>query len=1251
MPSRFSSRFALLALAALLAPACAPSQSEECVQYVACQRAVDRMTGSSSESVLAQYDADGDCWDDPIVAASCTAGCQAGVETAKSLFADTLPVECGGDFVVPDGGLPTDGGDSDAGPLPRTATVSVGAEGGTVAVEGATLEIPAGALAGDVAITVTATLEPAPGDVVGVAWTPLFRFEPEGLVFSAPVSVSFAVPAGAGGTEVAVYWSRLGASGYDLLGSGFAPEVTVATSHFSTAFLGAPPSAGDAGTSENPSISSFEPSTIEAGSPDTTLTVYGTGFSPSGHVALSGTPLETTVVSATEATAVVPAAFLYSGSYYVSFYNDALHSSAEQTILTVVVTPRGDELHQHDANVGRIAADESHVYFAVEPSVSGAQDAALYKLPHAGGAPTLLAQDLGQPGDVAVDGTHVFFAANGTLMRVGKDGSGLGPLGGVSGVGSLRVDGGYVYYVGVNGSVARVRTDGSGAETLASGLGTTYVMGLDDTHVYVADRAGARIQRVARDGSGSEGIYSFEQNVNGLTAFGGTLYWTANGTGLTGPSVRAGPTTGGTAVDVSGTGFNPGRIETDGARLYWITSEAVLSTSMDGSDLVYLGGAQGYPTSLALTSDRVFWATRGAEGNKLLSAPKPGGAVVSDGGVLDDGGLVDSGLADAGLLDGGAAPNDGGLPGDAGAASDGGAGPILYSIAPDSAAVGSGPIEVTLVGANLDPAGSAVIFGDLALATTWIDATRATAIIPAEQLTFPTVADFGWFSGGAGFERSNYLPFTIYDPNAADAGVAGDAGAVDGGVASNLFPSPVLNQLSSTEVRQGTNDLPIEVYFDTAASPTPDTVIRVNGVDVTSELTTMSSVGALIPASFFTTAGTLDVTAYTPYGGLSNALTITVVANGNGAPAVSYASPAAVAQGTSTQVLVNAHGSGFLSGAKCFVGLRSVQISNQNATVHGCVLYAQNLLMAGDFPIRIVNPGPGGGASLPVSFSVNGTNPVPSLATATPAELGTGTADIYVELTGDGLLPLTRIDATVGGVTVPLKVRRYNATSGNVLVPATLLTQAGPITLTPSNPAPGGGVGTSTTIEVLAGNPTPQLGTVQPFSLSQGVTGQQLTLNGSGFGGETFVEELTTSTGMAPTLISSTELTVTVPDALVANAGTLQVRVVNPAPGGGASAQRPVVVNTPLQIFELDPASVSAGSGDFTLTVYGDGLDQEGYRVLFVGAAAFEPAVVTASYWQVTVPASVVAAPGSLDVRALIEGKGESNALTLTVTP
>lgn len=129
----------------------------------------------------------------------------------------------------------------DAGPPPSiptagtTASLTVGAEGGTLALEDLELHVPAGAAAAGTVITVTVEggAPPAPFS----AFSPVFRFEPAGLVFDEPVTVR--LPFEGDPAVASVFWTTLSGAAYAPVTTRVEGRVAIVEStHFSRAFVG-----------------------------------------------------------------------------------------------------------------------------------------------------------------------------------------------------------------------------------------------------------------------------------------------------------------------------------------------------------------------------------------------------------------------------------------------------------------------------------------------------------------------------------------------------------------------------------------------------------------------------------------------------------------------------------------------------------------------------------------------------------------------------------------------------------------------------------------------------------------------------------------------------------------------------------------------------------------------------------------------------------------------------------------------------
>ncbi|MFO0624139.1 MAG: FG-GAP-like repeat-containing protein [Polyangiales bacterium] len=113
--------------------------------------------------------------------------------------------------------------------------VTVGPAGGTVSCAGASVAVPANALASPVPLQIVPTGMPAPAGYA--AYSPVFRFEPAGTTFALPVRVS--LPFTGDAARATLFWSRPASdTGHARIG-GLASGgvVTASVSHFSTGFV------------------------------------------------------------------------------------------------------------------------------------------------------------------------------------------------------------------------------------------------------------------------------------------------------------------------------------------------------------------------------------------------------------------------------------------------------------------------------------------------------------------------------------------------------------------------------------------------------------------------------------------------------------------------------------------------------------------------------------------------------------------------------------------------------------------------------------------------------------------------------------------------------------------------------------------------------------------------------------------------------------------------------------------------------
>ncbi|MBI4508041.1 MAG: Ig-like domain-containing protein [Deltaproteobacteria bacterium] len=130
---------------------------------------------------------------------------------------------------------PETGGDGGKGDPAGRLTKTVGSRGALIKLGDVTLAIPAGAVASDVQITVTATDDaPPPGATL---YSPIYLFEPEGLQFAQPVQVRFEHDGNP--SDAWVYWSKPDGPGFDELPVAVSGNIVFASiTHFSRGFVG-----------------------------------------------------------------------------------------------------------------------------------------------------------------------------------------------------------------------------------------------------------------------------------------------------------------------------------------------------------------------------------------------------------------------------------------------------------------------------------------------------------------------------------------------------------------------------------------------------------------------------------------------------------------------------------------------------------------------------------------------------------------------------------------------------------------------------------------------------------------------------------------------------------------------------------------------------------------------------------------------------------------------------------------------------
>jgi hypothetical protein len=465
--------------------------------------------------------------------------------------------------------------------------------------------------------------------------------------------------------------------------------------------------------------------------------------------------------------------------------------------------------------------------------------------------------------------------------------------------------------------------------------------------------------------------------------------------------------------------------------------------------------------------------------------------------------------------------------------------PTVTSISPTTVTAGSGDVILTVNGSGFLTT-TTVQVGSVAEATSYVSATQLTATVPAAQVAvggqFAVIALNGSASSGAG-------------------------------AAINLQvnnPAPVISQITPTTLSVGTVPVTIAV---SGSGFVPTTTIDANGSARTTVFVSATQVNATLTAADVASTGSMSLTAVNlaPGGGTSAAVTAAI---SNPAPGAAIKlSPSLVVTGTATPTTVTVTGTNFIPASTVQVSGTARTTTYVSATQLTFQLTAADQATSQVLPVTVVNPAPGGGASLGATLEVLPQMPTPVITSLSPSQLIVGSSttwvtvygsNLFVEITtspnSEELFPTSNVlwngTSLTNNTNYEFGLGYNGQESITFQVPASLLTTAGTasITVSDSTSVPP----TSNALTMTIANPPPP--TLTSISPNAGPinTATPITLSGSGFTASSTVAM--NGSNIAATYVSSTELTATIPASSVTLPGSFNFTVTTPAPGGGTTA-------------------------------------------------------------------------------------------------
>jgi hypothetical protein len=538
--------------------------------------------------------------------------------------------------------------------------------------------------------------------------------------------------------------------------------------------------------------------------------------------------------------------------------------------------------------------------------------------------------------------------------------------------------------------------------------------------------------------------------------------------------------------------------------------------------------------------------------------------------------------------------------------------PTLTSIAPSQAVVGTTGPTLVVLGAGFVPR-SIVQLNGAALTTSFVSSTELRATIPNASLVTVQTLHVSVGTAPPGGGASADLPFDVV--NAA----------------------PSLTTLSPASVPVGAPDTLLTV---TGAQFVAGATITFDGLVLATLVKSESLATATVPKAKLVTSGSFTVTIANPLpgGGTSSPIAFTVT---NPTVTITSVTPDTVTVGAGATP-VSLVGTGFVAASAVSINGAAAPTTFVDATHVKATLPASALTNAGNFPVVVTNPAPGGGVSTPVTFHV--VYPLPTTTGLSPSSVVAGSAPPTVTVTGAGFLA-GKSQVAFDGVVVATTV--IDASHVSATLTTSQVATARSIAVTVVNPSPGGGTSTPP-LAFTVQNPTPSPTALAPASTGVASPDTTVTVSGSGFVATSTV--LAGGGALATSYVDAGTLTALIPAAQLTTARTFAITVSNPAPGGGVSAPLTFTVTNPgPTITAVAPASATVPAPATPITVAGSGFVAA--SAVAVNGTALATTYVNATTLTAVLPAAQLDSAGTLSITVVnpAPGGGASPAVFFAV--
>ncbi len=356
--------------------------------------------------------------------------------------------------------------------------------------------------------------------------------------------------------------------------------------------------------------------------------------------------------------------------------------------------------------------------------------------------------------------------------------------------------------------------------------------------------------------------------------------------------------------------------------------------------------------------------------------------------------------------------------------------PTITTLSPSSVTAGAAAQALTINGTNFLST-STVTYNAVGHAATFVNSTKLTIQLTAGDQatagTFPVVVTNPTPGGGT----SNTVNFTVNNP------------------------TPTITTLSPSSATAGAAAQTLTINGTNFLSTS---TVTYNAVGHAATFVSSTQLTIPLTAADQATAGTFPVvvTNPTPGGGASNSVNFTV---NNLTPTITTLSPSSATAGAAAQTLT-INGTNFVSTSTVTynaVGHTATFVSSTQLTIQ---LTAADQATAGNFPVVVTNPTPGGGTSNSVNFTIN--NPVPTTTSISPTTKTAGDNAFTLTVNGTNFVPTSAVNFNGSARTTTF----VSSTQVTASINAPDVANAGAFPITVTNSAPGGGTSNAQTLTV-----------------------------------------------------------------------------------------------------------------------------------------------------------------------------------------